>query len=426
MDQESSIESTNVLMPIGAGIYAMVLIFALVCAIFVPDNPLKFWFPDNESGAEIWRNIGLLVVGLVGFPFIIWRSITAHWQAQISNKQAGIALGQLQNADRTLVLAEKRHITDRFAEAVELLGKDNSASASAGVIMLKDLMEASTTYFDTSMDLLEQHIRKRNIERSTFKSDQPVPIQAFFIDQGVAIRAVINLRNNQDQNSLKLFDFANTNMDCVEFNKITKINFHKCRLENCIFNGLNLSLADFSASMLVATDFSRSRLVGANFVGADLPDTDSINFNYRLYMESFSSIQFQIDKAHEEHATEMVVAIQSYTLRLTDKSTAREIVSELNRIAQNHQTYINDFNQVILNSTNAVKQIGQHFLLPKLMQMGGYAMTVPRFEGAEVFGAFIEAKFFPLFSEEQWNSVNVIDRDGNTMQRPFTPSSEPA
>ena len=68
-----------------------------------------------SSRSEIVRNLGLLLLGLIGLGFGIWRAYTAHRQVRIS---------------------EQGQFTERFSAAVGLLGDEKSTVRMGGVYAL--------------------------------------------------------------------------------------------------------------------------------------------------------------------------------------------------------------------------------------------------------------------------------------------------
>ena len=91
---------------------------------------------SNTSRSEVLRNVGLLVAGLIGLGFGIWRAYTAYRQAQASTEQAAAANEQAKAANEQVMAANEQakaaneqariavqgHFTDRFSTAVEQLG----------------------------------------------------------------------------------------------------------------------------------------------------------------------------------------------------------------------------------------------------------------------------------------------------------------
>lgn len=66
-------------------------------------------------GGTPLRDAALILAAVLGAPFVIWRTITAHWQAQAARRQSEVAEGNR-------ALTEDRNLTDRFIKAVEMLG----------------------------------------------------------------------------------------------------------------------------------------------------------------------------------------------------------------------------------------------------------------------------------------------------------------
>jgi hypothetical protein len=61
-----------------------------------------YWGTDKS---EILRNLGLVLVGMIGIPFLIWRTFSAHRasiaalkQSEASLKQSEVAVQQIQVA----------------------------------------------------------------------------------------------------------------------------------------------------------------------------------------------------------------------------------------------------------------------------------------------------------------------------------------
>ena len=90
------------------------ILAALVATIFVPITVLTLaefvevllWEPKNlEDKSAAIRNIGLLLAAIFGLPFVIWRSIVAQKQVDVS---------------------EQSQITDRINKAVEGLGAEKT------------------------------------------------------------------------------------------------------------------------------------------------------------------------------------------------------------------------------------------------------------------------------------------------------------
>ncbi|WP_193775953.1 MULTISPECIES: pentapeptide repeat-containing protein [unclassified Pseudovibrio] len=355
---------------------------------------LWYWGGFNASPAEVLRNIGLMLVAAIGLPFVVWRSFTAH-------KQAKTAISNLR-------LAEKGHNNDRFREGAKLLAEDNVAVASSGVFLLADLVRNADEYFPVVQETLEQYVRKRNIDRSIFKSDSPVPDTAFFLDQSAAIRTLTELRQARDWNSLELLDLANTNMDCVEFNKSKSIHFYNCRLDNCSFRGLLLPFANFEGAMLRAVDFSGADLSGANFKGTKLVDAENVRGTYLNCFGIYLSIKLQLDQQTSSDILQFKNFVNAYELAPEDTLNPRQQTHALTRIRLHHANSINRILQFQKNSEAATKTYGEQLIIPALCQIADICQHIPIFNSASIPNASIAAHWSHLFDEDQWAAVNVI------------------
>ena len=84
------------------------------------------WLTKDESGSATIRNIGLLVLAVVGMPFAIWRSVVA-------GRQADIAQRGLRN--------------ERYQKAVEMLGDGILAVRLGGIYALQVLAKEDPKWY---------------------------------------------------------------------------------------------------------------------------------------------------------------------------------------------------------------------------------------------------------------------------------------
>jgi hypothetical protein len=76
----------------------------------------EYWGANGDGKtvrSEVFRNFGLVAVALGAL-------IVGSWRAYTANRQAN--------------LADRGHVTDRFAKAVEMLGAENSATVRTGAV----------------------------------------------------------------------------------------------------------------------------------------------------------------------------------------------------------------------------------------------------------------------------------------------------
>jgi hypothetical protein len=381
--------------------YVLAMGFAIWIGVSAVDDAITFWLGNENSRSVNVKSLAAIIIGMLGIPFLVWRSDTAFWQAKIAEHQAKTAIANLR-------LAEKGHNNDRFREGTKLLAEDNVAVASSGVFLLADLVRNADGYFPVVQETLEQYVRKRNIDRSIFKSDSPVPDTAFFLDQSAAIRTLTELRQARDWNSLELLDLANTNMDCVEFNKSKSIHFYNCRLENCSFRELLLPFANFEGAMLRAVDFSGSVLTGANFNRAKLIDSKNVRGTYLNCFGIYLSIKLGLDRELNPEIRQFNDFISAYELAPEEKLNPREQTHALTRIRLHHANSISRILNFQNNAGPATKTYGERLIIPAMSQIADLCQHIPIFSGASVQNASIAEEWSHLLDEDQWATVNVI------------------
>ena len=84
----------------------------------------SLFFPAGTNPAESIRNLGLAAAAMIGVPFLIWRSIVAQKQVDVS---------------------EQGLITDRINKAVEGLGAQKTATRIGRVLRVKRAEERPQT-----------------------------------------------------------------------------------------------------------------------------------------------------------------------------------------------------------------------------------------------------------------------------------------
>ncbi|WP_108817623.1 pentapeptide repeat-containing protein [Pseudovibrio sp. Alg231-02] len=107
----------------------IIFLAVLFFVIFPPGGFFPFWGGPEANRAEVLRNIGLSLLGAVGLPFVIWRSITAHREA-------------LHSAEN-LRLSERGQNIDRMKNAFELLNSELRFSRETGIIILKEVFASA-------------------------------------------------------------------------------------------------------------------------------------------------------------------------------------------------------------------------------------------------------------------------------------------
>ena len=131
---------------------AFIVGFAIAALLFGQVGPewltFKFWRGESSttSNSEIFRNLGLFVVAIIGLGFGIWRAIIAQNGARTARQQAN--------------LIEQGQITDRFTEAVKMLSDESVRTRVGAVYALARIAQDSIERDHISvMEVLSEFIR---------------------------------------------------------------------------------------------------------------------------------------------------------------------------------------------------------------------------------------------------------------------------
>jgi len=274
-----------------------------------------------STRSEIFRNLGLFAVAVVGLGFGIWRAWTAHRQAQASEKQATAATDQWR-------IAEQGQITDRYTEAVKMLSDSNARTRTGAVYALARIAQDSIARDHIPvMEVLTEFVRnppyqKEAGERAKARraeirmieigatdpedvTDMPPPIQcpdihaalqviadridaqkerekeAKFtpslrraalqeLDLTSAVLAVADLAfANLTYATLAHSDLTNANL---AFADLAHSDLSDARLNGAYLTRADLSFADLTRATLTVVDFTAARLTRADLAYSDLSE----------------------------------------------------------------------------------------------------------------------------------------------------------
>lgn len=169
------------------------LIAVAVLLVAVIGIEIWTWIFADSNAEEIAfrsgvvRNMGLLAVGVIGLPLAIWRSYTAHKQAEEAAKQGARTDRQLQlTLDQMKITTESNH-ADLLERSAALLGLDdeqkcdtavsflttlgednNSTYAPAARVLLgsiisgKECIQSQPFYIERTLHWLEKYCKKNN------------------------------------------------------------------------------------------------------------------------------------------------------------------------------------------------------------------------------------------------------------------------
>ncbi len=236
-------------------------------------------FGDHDDKGEEIRNVGLVLVALLGAPLVVWRSKIAFDQVQT---------------------AQERMITDRFSKAVDQIGAvrrvpRSQASAEAGV---RDSWEEEQPNIEVrlgglytlqriSEDSRPDHVRvvetmcayvRLNSRRQMVdgQSDESRPPE-------VDIQAALEILGKRpysrcvyEMNSLVTLDLATSVLPKSNLNslRLPFVDFGKCNLQFAKLRHTDLRQAWLEWADFQFADFHKCLLHRAALRGADLKNTN--------------------------------------------------------------------------------------------------------------------------------------------------------
>jgi len=234
------------------------LVAATVVLVILPATALGLFrvleaFITGESDAV--RNIGLFLIGLVGAPFLAWRSFIA--QAQADTAAQGM-------------------ITDRINKAVEGLGAEKTVKrpveASDGATLYEEATEPNLEVRIGGALALERIAKDSPNDRS-----QIMEILCAYIRENAC---VVNLGSNESPNWQQRSDTQTAVKVLGRWAHTAKndgLPDHKFDLRLADLRRTDFSGGEFSGALLGSSDLSGSDLGGAKLRGAHLRATKLAN-----------------------------------------------------------------------------------------------------------------------------------------------------
>ena len=262
---------------------ALIVVTALVLLTMTPPATMinlaqRFcsWLIVGESGSAVLRNIGLLLLAILGLPFAIWRTIVAAHQADIARH----------------VLRNERH-----QKAVEMLGHPNLTVRLGGIYALQNLSkEDPTNYHIQVMRIFSAYLRypttghpteidERNPEEIVNTDSRRTQIPRDVLDVllsigtrdqkeieieiGVGFDLVIK---EIDLRGIKMYEVVSFTYEMESFRRIDsrpkkRANLSRIHFRSVNFSKSDLSFVDFSNAKFWDTDLTHSILHEANLSG---------------------------------------------------------------------------------------------------------------------------------------------------------------
>ncbi|MGY5015103.1 pentapeptide repeat-containing protein [Streptomyces sp. 900105755] len=177
-------------------------------------------------------------------------------------------------------LSREEQVTDRYVEAIKLLGSENLHERLGGIYSLERIMKDSQKDQATIIEVLAAFIRTPSSDdqkgmltpdaQSERKSGDPQPASAIPLDVDVqAALTVLGRRPNPDGTpigDLRRIDWHNTDL---EHANLQLIDLTGADLRGAQLRGADLRGTDLTGAQLTGADFR-----GANLMGVDLREVD--------------------------------------------------------------------------------------------------------------------------------------------------------
>lgn len=281
-------------------IAAMALISLIICglvgvALLGRLGMDAFQLPSPQY-QEAARNFFLAFAGVFGAPFLIWRALVAHRQANAATEQARVA--------------QENYVTGIFSKSVELLGLErevrttgsdgnlvsrstpNTEARLGALYSLERLLDESEKDQRAILETLCAYVRGNSQlqipsdeeEAKRFHRGELPPIPGRRIDVQAAI-TIIGRRSKRLLQRGKSegwsLDFRNSNLAGYDF---SKLNFdqsdfsdtflNQAKLTGSSFIGSNFTRTNLSATTMERANFRSSNFVNSNLSKAAIDQTD--------------------------------------------------------------------------------------------------------------------------------------------------------
>jgi uncharacterized protein YjbI with pentapeptide repeats len=253
------------------------------------------------SSSEDFKNYGLVLAAILGLPFLIWRSYSAHKTAlsslkhsEASLKQSEAALRQAQNsaeqAKAALSQAETNTtqtnilITSQFVEniikAFSQLESENPGVRLGAIYALRRLANDSAIDKSAIDDALTQYINfstpqqkiTLELDEKTKKIMESEEFEKRYIEQSSLIPESVKVWPPPKPDTQAILTYLGSSINYVRFEgrDFTGAGLIMSNFDNAIFSSCDLSGAKFCGASLKNANFYFSQFTGTDFAEAEL------------------------------------------------------------------------------------------------------------------------------------------------------------
>ena len=280
----------------------LLLIIGAYALILLISTMLNFDAAAENSTSEAIRNFGLLVVALLGAPFLVWRSVVAQKQVNVAEQgqitdrinKAVLGLG----AEKTIkeVIETPRYHRDENDWVRDPDGDLVPATRPDGTeIVDREVLERTVPNLEVRIgaiyaleriakDSLRDHLQIMEILCAYVRENAPINKEEdgpIFIegDPRIDIQAAITVIGRRSKAQLDMeqqkrfrLDLRNTDLSRANFTKgsFSAAKFNNCRFEEALFDNCTLHGAIFARAFIRHCSFFGSELWGTRFEGAEI------------------------------------------------------------------------------------------------------------------------------------------------------------
>ena len=235
------------LLKLNAGLTWILIVIALLVAEAVLSIMYWCWLSDGESGSTTIRNLGFVIVAIIGLPLAIWRSIVAQRQSET---------------------AQRGLLNERYQKGAEMLGSKVLPVRLGGIYALARLArEHPGDYHTQIMSLFCALVR------------HPVAVEAAEPINGGSLTVAPTFKNGENEAGndrllrvredvlevLKVFRERNGTQIKTETKGEYRLNLVNADLNHADLNHAKLNHADLNHA-----DLNHAKLAGAELIGAKL------------------------------------------------------------------------------------------------------------------------------------------------------------
>jgi hypothetical protein len=245
----------SISIPVAVAFYSMSMILTTARIEFVKEK--------YEYLIEISKTAGVFIGGIAVFS----NAFFAGRSAEAANKNA-------EAANKNANVANQKHITERFAKAMEQLGSEKIEVKLGAIYTLEGIAEDSEKDQWTIMEILTAFVRKNapikeedHLQYQDQENIQKLPKLGLDIQ---ACLTIIGDRKYPDP-LYKRLDLTDVNISKAN---LTEANLKKANLIKVNLIGADLIGANLSGAYLIGANLSGANLFIANLTGADLSKAD--------------------------------------------------------------------------------------------------------------------------------------------------------